>query len=197
VNLVAIESERAAVSTVALAWIFLRIGAVAFGGLLSTLALIERELVVERPALTREEITEAVAHINLLPGSGGPQTVAYLGCKLGGWVGSAVATTAFLLPGVLVMLALSIGYVALEAVPMVSRAIAGLLAAVVGVQAVTAYRFARSGVKNRAAAAIAVAAVFASLILHVNSAIVVLLAGIVGAIFLSPPAGTPITQNKS
>src|SRR5262245_39449313 len=168
----AMESERAELSTLELAWIFLRIGAVAFGGLLSTLALIERELVVQRPALTKDGITEAVAHINLLPGSGGPQTVAYLGCKLGGWVGSAVATTAFVLPGVLVMLALSIGYVTLEAVPVVSRAIAGLLAAVVGVQAVTAYRFARSGVKNRAAAAIAIAASCASLMFHVNSAIV-------------------------
>jgi hypothetical protein len=43
-----------------LGWIFLRIGATAFGGLGTTLALIERELVTKRGVLTPAEVTEAL-----------------------------------------------------------------------------------------------------------------------------------------
>jgi len=81
-----------------LGWICLRIGATAFGGLGTTLALIERELVTQRGVLTTAEVTEALTYTKLLPGSTGPQAIAYLGYKLGGWSGSALATAAFLFP---------------------------------------------------------------------------------------------------
>src|ERR671924_274237 len=85
---------------------FLRLGAVAFGGLETYLALIERELVTKRQWLTAADMTEALIYTKLLPGSHGPQVVAYLGYQLGGWPGSAVATAAFLCPAALMMLLL-------------------------------------------------------------------------------------------
>ena len=48
---------------------FLRIGAMAFGGLGAALALVERELVDKRQWLTAADVTEALAYIKLLPGS--------------------------------------------------------------------------------------------------------------------------------
>ena len=81
-----------------LGWMFLRIGATAFGGLGATLALIERELVTKRGILTPADVTEALTYTKLLPGSTGPQAIAYLGYKLGGWSGSALAMAAFLFP---------------------------------------------------------------------------------------------------
>ena len=72
-----------------LGWVFLRIGVVAFGGLGTSLALIERELVTKRQWLTAADVTEALTYTKLLPGSTGPQLVAYLGYKLSGWSGSA------------------------------------------------------------------------------------------------------------
>ena len=86
------------VSALRLGWIFLRIGAAAFGGLGASLALVERELVTKRQWLTAADVTEALTYTKLLPGSTGPQVVAYLGYTLGGWSGSAVATAAFLFP---------------------------------------------------------------------------------------------------
>jgi chromate transport protein ChrA len=68
-----------------LGWIFLRIGATAFGGLGTILPLIERELMTKRSMLTPAEVTEALTYTKLLPGSTGPQVVAYLGYRLGGW----------------------------------------------------------------------------------------------------------------
>ena len=74
-----------AVSALALGRVFLRIGAIAFGGLGAALALVERELVDKRRWLTPADLTEALTYTKLLPGSTVVQVVAYLGYKLRGW----------------------------------------------------------------------------------------------------------------
>lgn len=58
---------------------FLKVGAVAFGGLGVTLALIESQIVERRRVISREELTEALTYTKLLPGSTVVQVVAYLG----------------------------------------------------------------------------------------------------------------------
>lgn len=92
--------------------VFLLIGATAFGGLGGPLALLERELVHSRKVLSLADITEALTYTKLLPGSTGPQVVSYLGYRLGGWPGSAIATAAYLLPSAVIMLAAAAFYVA-------------------------------------------------------------------------------------
>src|SRR5512145_2014611 len=124
----------------ALGSIFLRIGVVAFGGLGASLALIERELVTKRQWLTAADVTEALTYTKLLPGSTGPQVVAYLGYKLSGWSGSAVATAAFVFPAALMMLVLAAAYVSVTAVPVMRPALNGLTAALVGILLATTYR---------------------------------------------------------
>ena len=166
-----------------IATVFFRMGLVAFGGLLLLLVLIERELVEKRPALTKRQITEAVTYTRLLPGSGGPLVVSYLGYVLRGVGGSGIATLMYLLPGILVMTGLAVGFVALSTLPLLSPAIEGLLSAVVGIQAVYLYRFARKAIVDTVTAAILVAGLGATLLLDVSAPLVVLVAGVVG-IFL-------------
>ena len=90
--------------------IFLRLGTLAFGGLGATLALIEREVVDRRAALSRQDVTDALSYTKVLPGSTVVQVVAYIGWLLGGWLGSAIATVAFLLPSAVLMVFLAAGY---------------------------------------------------------------------------------------
>ena len=52
-----------------LAGLFLRVGALGFGGLGAALALIERELVQARRVLSMDDLTEALTYTKLLPGS--------------------------------------------------------------------------------------------------------------------------------
>ena len=126
-----------------LGWIFLYIGATAYGGLGTTLVLIERELVMKRGLLTPADVTEALTYTKLLPGSTGPQAIAYLGYKLGGWSGSALAMAAFILPSALLMVLLAGAYVATTALPAIGSAVNGLTAGVVGILLATTYRLAR------------------------------------------------------
>jgi chromate transporter len=141
-----------------LGWVFLRIGTTAFGGLGAALALVEHELVTRRQLLTKAEITEALTYTKLLPGSTVVQVMSYLGYKLGGWPGSALATAAFVLPSALLMLLLAAAYVAATILPALGPAMNGLSAAVVGMLLATTYRLGKANVTTPILGGIALAA---------------------------------------
>jgi chromate transporter len=164
----------------ALGHIFLRIGAAAFGGLGASLTLIERELVTKRQWLTAADVTEALTYTKLLPGSTGPQVVAYLGYKLGGWSGSAVATAAFVFPAALMMLVLAVAYVAVTALPALHPAVNGLTAAVVGLLLATTYRLGKANITGYFTFGIALASVVAGAVFGFHAAVIVIAAGLLG-----------------
>jgi chromate transporter len=159
---------------------FLKIGAVAFGGLGATLALIESELIQRQRIVSREELTEALTYTKFLPGSTVVQVVAYLGWRVGGWLGSAMATAAFLLPSVIMMLVLAYGYASLSTMATLGPALRGLLAAMVGLLIVATYRLARPILTTTLASGLALAALLVGLVLRVNPAWIVVAAGLIG-----------------
>jgi chromate transporter len=174
------------VPTLTLGWIFLHIGATAYGGLGTTLALIERELVTKRGLLTPADVTEALTYTKLLPGSTGPQAIAYLGYKLGGWSGSALAMAAFIVPSALLMVLLAGAYVATTALPAIGPAVNGLTAGVVGILLATTYRLGKPNIKEPLTWGIALAAFAVGAFLGISAALIVMAAGLLGMILLSP-----------
>jgi chromate transporter len=163
-----------------LAWIFLRIGATAFGGFGATLTLLEREFVIGRRRLASDDLAEALAATRLLPGSTVVQLIAYVGYRLRGWPGSLVATVAYLAPSVLVMFGLAVGYEAAAARPVSAPALGGLTAAVVGLVAATGVRIARTSVQRPRAGALAIAAFTAGAGWGASAAAIVAVAGLLG-----------------
>jgi chromate transporter len=163
-----------------LAWLFLKIGAAAFGETGSVVALTEHEFVEQRGTLTREEIAEALTYTKLLPGSTVVQMVAYLGYLLGGWATSALVTAMFVLPSALAMVLLAAGYVAATALPHVQPAVTGLTAAVIGMLLATGYRLGMRNLTGFAALGIADAAFVLGGFLSVNAALIVVAAGLIG-----------------
>lgn len=163
-----------------LAWIFVRIGAVAFGGLGATVAVIERELVERHRLLTMADVTEALTYTKLLPGSTVVQVVAYLGWRLGGWLASAVVTACFLLPSALLMLALAYGYSALAHLPALVPIRRGVLAAVVALLLLTLYRLARPVLTTPTTRVLSLGASVVVGFLQVNAVWVVIAAGVLG-----------------
>jgi chromate transporter len=175
------------VSALTLGWIFLHIGATAYGGLGTTLALIERELVTKRGMLTPADVTEALTYTKLLPGSTGPQAIAYLGYKLGGWPGSAIAMAAFIFPSALLMVLLAGAYVATTALPAIGSTVNGLTAGVVGILLATTYRLGKPNIKEPLTWGIALGAFAVGAFLGISAALIVVAAGLLGMILLSPP----------
>ena len=179
-----------------LGWMFLRIGATAFGGLGTTLALIERELVTKRGMLTPADVTEALTYTKLLPGSTGPQAIAYLGYKLGGWSGSALAMAAFLFPSALLMVLLAAAYVATTALPAIGPSVNGLTAGVVGILLATTYRLGKPNIKEPLTWGIALVAFGVGAFLGISAALIVVAAGLLGMVLLSPSGAAQNQKGK-
>jgi chromate transporter len=171
--------------TLELGKIFLQIGATAFGGLGPSLAIIERELVEKRRVLTAEDVAEAWAATWLLPGSTLIQVVSFLGYRLGGWGGSALATVACILPPVTSMFLLAIFYDTVSALPAFGPTTQGLAAAVVGLLLAATIRIGRATLGDRVSLGIAVVAFGSAAGLGVPAAVVVVVAGLIGIGLLS------------
>jgi len=85
-------TARRAVPARAVWWVLLGLGAVAFGGLGPTLALLDRELVVRRGWLSATDVRDALTYTKPLPGSTVVQAVTFLGWRVAGLRGALVAT---------------------------------------------------------------------------------------------------------
>jgi chromate transporter len=135
-------------------------------------ALVEREFVTKRGLLT-----EALTYTKLLPGSTVPQAIAYLGHKLGGWSGSALAITAFLLPSAVLMVLLAAAYVTMTALLAFGPHVNGLTAGVVGLLLATTYRLGKPSITEPLTWRIALEAFAAGAFLGVSAAAIVVAAG--------------------
>src|SRR3954468_5783628 len=89
-----------------------RIGCLGFGGPPAHIALL-RELCVERRAyLTATEFEDAVAACNLLPGPASSQLAIFTAWRVAGPAGALVGGLAFIVPGLVAMVALAAVFLA-------------------------------------------------------------------------------------
>ncbi|SNY48749.1 chromate efflux transporter [Paractinoplanes atraurantiacus] len=84
-----------------------RIGCVGFGGPPTHIALLRKLCVEEREWLTPQEFEDAIAACNLLPGPASTQLSIFCAWRVRGRAGALVGGAAFILPGLIVILALS------------------------------------------------------------------------------------------
>jgi chromate transporter len=158
---------------------------------------VERELVNKRQWLTAADVTEALTYTKLLPGSTVVQVVSYLGYKLGGWSGSAVATAAFVFPSALLMLVLAAAYVSVTTVPAMRPAIDGLTAAVVGILLATTYRLGKANIPDRLTLGMALASIVAGTVLGISAALIVMAAGLLGICLYALPLRRQAAQGDT
>lgn len=85
-----------------------RIGCVGFGGPPAHVALFRELCVVRRRWLTDEQFERALAATNLLPGPASTQLAIYCAWRLRGARGAVLGGLCFVLPGLLLLLALSV-----------------------------------------------------------------------------------------
>jgi chromate transporter len=148
------DLRPATVSVLALGLALLRLGAFAFGGMGSTLALLRSELGARRGWITDPDVAEALAITQTLPGSTGVQVVAFLGWKLAGWPGALIAPFSFVAVPAAMMIAASAAVAALPDIPAVRGALLGIQIAVIGVLAANLLKMARSTAKGRVLSAV-------------------------------------------
>lgn len=141
-----------------------RIGALGFGGPAGQIALMHRIFVGERKWIDEDEYLHGLNFCMLLPGPEAQQLATYVGWRLHGVKGGIAAGALFVLPGAVVVLALSLIYAAYGATPALAAAFYGVKAAVVAFVAEALVRIGRRALKGRLDVAVA-AASFAALFL--------------------------------
>ena len=168
-------------------WAF--IGCVNFGGPAGQIALMHRILVEEKKWISEARFFHALNYCMLLPGPEAQQLATYVGWLMHGVRGGLAAGLMFILPGALVMLALSLFYVTHADRPEVAAVFWGIKAAVLAIVIDAILRIARRAFTNSLSLAIAVAAFAALFLFNVAFPVVIAVAGLLGLLgaMLLPP----------
>lgn len=100
---------------------FLKIGATAFGGYMSLVAIVQKQLVEIDHRLKEEDLLDAISLTSMLPGPVAVNVIAYVGYRLGGVAGAIAAFLGIILPALSLVIILSALYFAYGNVPVVKN----------------------------------------------------------------------------
>src|SRR5689334_23901771 len=100
------DAPRVGLATVLREWG--RIGCIGFGGPPAHIALLRKLCVRDRGWLDAQELEDAIAACNLLPGPASTQLAIFCAWRVRGRAGALVGGAAFIVPGLVVILALAV-----------------------------------------------------------------------------------------
>ena len=160
--------------------VYARIGMLSFGGPAGQIALMHRELVEERSWIDEEQYLHALNFCHLLPGPEAQQLATWIGWRLHGIRGGIAAGTLFVLPGALIILALSLLYAFAANLNWFEALFLGIKAAVFAIVVQALLRIAGRALKTNFKRALAVAAFCALFLFNMPFPLVVLGAGALG-----------------
>ena len=171
---------------------FARIGLLSFGGPAAQIALMHREIVDERQWISEKDYLSALSFCMLLPGPEAMQLATWIGWRSHGTRGGLIAGGLFVLPGAVVVLALSMIYALWGQVPLVAALFTGVQAAVLAVVVEALLRVSKRALKSRLHWVIAAAAFAGLFFFALPFPLIILAAGIWG-FATSTSIGTPST----
>lgn len=165
-----------------LSTIFLRMGAVTFGGGFVMIPLIEAEVVNSRHWLTQQEFADATALGQITPG---PVliTATFIGYRVAGTLGALVATISIFLPAFLLTMAAGASLRRFRSNEIVQSFLRGVTPAVVGLLVAAALSIGRSGIHSWIGISITAAAMLALIRFRPNAFWVILGAGVIRFLF--------------
>lgn len=162
---------------------FLRLGVLGFGGPVALIGQMERELVVERGWLTRDQMREAIAVCQSLPGPLAIQVGIFVSYIRGGWRGAWAGGWAFILPNFLIVTGLGALYVHFGGLKSITAIFYGVSPAVIALILHSCYRLAKLGMEDWLQWTLAAICFGVTVALQAEVAILFIGAGIVGMLY--------------
>jgi chromate transporter len=151
--------------------VFAKMGTISFGGPAAHIALMERELVQQKKWLDRQTFLDLLAVSQLIPGPNSTELAIHIGYRRAGWFGLLAAGVSFILPAMLLVAALAFVYEKYALLPMMQHVMYGIKPVIVAVILHALWLLAKTAVKNRSLAILALAA-FAALWFGVHELLV-------------------------
>lgn len=116
-----------------LATVFLRLGAIAFGGPAAHIAMMDNEVVNRRQWMSREKLLDLLGITNLIPGPNSTELAIHIGYERAGWRGLLVAGSCFILPAMLIVWGLAAIYARYQTVPQVEWLLYGIKPVIIAI----------------------------------------------------------------
>ncbi len=157
-----------------------QLGWISFGGPAGQIALMHQELVERRRWLSERRYLHALNYCMVLPGPEAIQLATYLGWLMHGVRGGLVAGGLFLLPSVIVLIALSTIYVLWGQLPLLAAVFWALKPAVLAIVVQAGWRLGRRTLHTQPLVLLAVFAFLAFSVLQWPYPLVIALAALAG-----------------
>jgi chromate transporter len=171
--------------------VWLKIGCLGFGGPAGQIALMHRILVDEKKWVEESRYLHALNFCMLLPGPEAQKLATYVGWLLHGTRGGLAAGILFVLPGALVMLAVSLLYALGQGIPAVDGALFGIKAAVLVIVVEALLRIGRRGLKTRLMLGVAAGAFIGIFFFGLPFPLIIAAAGAIGFFTTEKTSGIP------
>jgi chromate transporter len=127
---------------------FLKLGFLAYGGAAGHVAMMRRELVDRRKWISEQDFLDLFGIMNLIPGPSSTETVIALGYWRAGWPALILAGVLFILPAMLMILALSWAYVRYGTLPAAQWILYGINPMVIAIIADALLSLGRTALKT-------------------------------------------------
>jgi len=176
-------------------WAFTVIGATTFGGGYAIMPVLERELIKKRGWITMDEALDLFTIAHITPGIIAVNLATFIGCKRKGVIGGIIATLALLLPGVCLILIISLFVERFAEYNIVNHAMVGIRLAVCALILDTLIKLFKGFYKDYKAVVICVMAFALSAIFSVSPVFIILGAGIAGFILFTPRKNSSPSNN--
>jgi chromate transporter len=157
-------------------FIFLTLGIIGFGGPAAHIALMREELVRRRGWLDDDRFVDLMGATNLIPGPNSTELAIYLGYERARWRGLVMAGVCFILPAVVIVLAIAWIYTEYGTTPAFGGILYGVRPVVLAIIVMALLGLVRTAVKSPVTALVA-AVVFAGYLLGADALFLLLLGG--------------------
>ncbi len=159
---------------------FFKIGLFTFGGGMSMLPMLQRELVESKQWMTEEEILNYFAIGQCTPGIIAVNVATFCGYKRAGLSGAIVSTIGIVCPSWIVITLIAGSISRFSDIVWIQRAMKGVYVAVAALLARAVFTFGKKIITDFVTAGIAAGAFLAMSVWNISGILIVLAAGIIG-----------------
>jgi len=135
--------------------VFLKLGLTAFGGPAAHVGLFHDEIVRRRRWLDDQEFLDLLGASNLIPGPNSTEMAIHVGRLRAGWLGLIAGGAGFILPAMLMVMALAAAYVRFGATPQVNWLLIGIKPVIIAIVAQALWSLGQKALRDRVTTAAA------------------------------------------
>lgn len=160
------------------ALLFLKLGLTAFGGPAAHIAMMHDEVVQRRNWLNDQQFLDLVGATNLIPGPNSTEMAIHIGFLRAGWLGLIVAGVCFILPAMLIVMALAWVYVSFGSSPAAGWLLYGVKPVMIAVVAKALWDLGRKALKGLLTAVVGLG-VFVLYFWQINEIVLLIMGGVI------------------